>query len=84
MWYHFGMSTQIAVRLPDDVVEFIDELVRSGDAPSRAAVVSEALGRERRRIIAQRDADILAAEPADADMDQLAVFAASTPMDDLT
>jgi antitoxin MazE3 len=77
------MTTQIAVRIPDELVEFIDALVRRGDAPSRAAVVSQALAREQRRRTAQRDADILAGEPADADMDGLAAFAASTPLDDL-
>ena len=43
------MSTQIAVRLPDDLVAFVDDLVRHGDAASRAAVVTQALERERRR-----------------------------------
>ena len=77
------MTIQIAVRLPDQMVDFIDDLVRKGDAPSRAAVVSQALAHEQRRRIAQRDADILAREKADSDMDGLAAFAASTPLDDL-
>ena len=37
-WYHYGMSKQIAVRLDDDLVEFVDEIVGSGGQPSRAAV----------------------------------------------
>jgi Arc/MetJ-type ribon-helix-helix transcriptional regulator len=82
-WYRFGMSTQIAVRLPDDIVEFIDALVSRGDATSRAAVVSRALDRERRRKIAERDAGILARASRDTDMDALAEFAASSAMDDL-
>lgn len=77
------MSTQIAVRLPDDIVAFIDDLVRRGNAASRAAVVSRALERERRRQRAEQDAQILAREAADTDMDALATFASSTPMDDL-
>lgn len=77
------MSTQIAVRLSDDMVAFIDELISQGEGTSRAAVVSRALERERRRKIAERDADILASRPADADMDRLAKFAARTPMPDL-
>lgn len=77
------MSTQIAVRLSDDIVAFIDELVSRGEGSSRAAVVSRALERERRRNIAERDADILARDAPDADLDQLAEFAASTPMPDL-
>lgn len=77
------MSTQIAVRLSDDMVAFIDELVSRGEGSSRAAVVSRALERERRRKIAERDADILAGEASDAEMEQLAEFAATTPMPDL-
>jgi Arc/MetJ-type ribon-helix-helix transcriptional regulator len=49
------MSKQIAVRLPDELVEFVDELVGAGTEPSRAAVVARALERERRRAIAARD-----------------------------
>jgi Arc/MetJ-type ribon-helix-helix transcriptional regulator len=77
------MSTQIAVRLPDDLVAFVDDLVSHGDAPSRAAVVSRALERERRRKVAQRDAVILAGVGKDTDLDSLAEFAAATSMDDL-
>jgi Arc/MetJ-type ribon-helix-helix transcriptional regulator len=94
-WYsiesQFGtiedMSTQIAVRLPDDLVEFVDDLVRHGDAPSRAAVVTRALRRERRQAAAARDAEILARTGSDvgsnADLDGLAEYVAATPLDDL-
>jgi Arc/MetJ-type ribon-helix-helix transcriptional regulator len=77
------MSTQIAVRLPDDLVAFLDELVSHGDAASRAAVVSRALERERRRTVAERDAAILASARRDKDLDSLAEYAAATSMDDL-
>ena len=77
------MSRQIAVRLPDELVEFIDQVVRSGQAISRAAVVARAVDRERRREIAERDAAILAAAGADPDFDQLAEFAVTTPRADL-
>lgn len=77
------MSTQIAVRLDDDLVTFVDELVNAGEAPSRAAVVTQALQREQRRKVAERDAAILAAEREDTDMDGLAEFAAGMSMDDL-
>ena len=77
------MSTQIAVRLPDDLVEFLDELVRSGDAASRAAAVTRALERERRRRTAERDAAILARSGGDADMDSLVRHVAASPLDDL-
>jgi Arc/MetJ-type ribon-helix-helix transcriptional regulator len=77
------MSTQIAVRLPDDLVAFVDDLVSRGDAASRAAVVSGALERERRRKVAERDAVILASAGTDTDPDRLTEFAAATSMDDL-
>jgi Arc/MetJ-type ribon-helix-helix transcriptional regulator len=77
------MTKQIAVRLSDDIVEFIDELVSHGDASSRAAVVSQALDRERRRQIAARDAAILAGTGPDLEMDGLAEYAVHTPMADL-
>lgn len=77
------MTKQIAVRIPEELVAFVDDLVRQGDAASRAAVVSRALERERRRKIAERDARILAEQAGDADLDSLAQFAASTPMEDL-
>ncbi|MDT0202935.1 ribbon-helix-helix domain-containing protein [Nocardioides sp. AE5] len=51
------MSTQIAVRLPDDLVEWIDDLVRSG-AGSRAAVTAKALRRYRRQLEAEHDAAV--------------------------
>ena len=77
------MSKQIAVRLADDIVEFIDGLVSDGAASSRAVVVSRALDRERRRQVAARDAAILAQVGCDHEMDGLAEYAARTPMDDL-
>ncbi|WP_110007685.1 ribbon-helix-helix domain-containing protein [Geodermatophilus normandii] len=77
------MSTQIAVRLPEELVAFIDQLVADGRAPSRAAVVSQALRRQQRREIAARDAAILAADSEADDLDTLAELAARTPLDDL-
>jgi Arc/MetJ-type ribon-helix-helix transcriptional regulator len=83
MWYRFGMSKQIAVRLPDDIVDFIDQLVDNGQASSRAVVVARAIDRERRRAVAARDAAILARLGTDSDLDSLAEHAARTPLDDL-
>lgn len=77
------MSRQIAVRLPDELVAFVDDLVTQGDAASRAAVVARALERERRRTVAERDAAILESAGTDRDLDSLAEFAAATPMPDL-
>ena len=76
------MSRQIAVRLPDDIVDFIDQCVADGPSRSRASVVAQALRREQRLAIAARDAAILAGG-ADPDMDGLAEYAMRVPMDDL-
>lgn len=81
--YRYGMSTQITVRLSDEMVIYLDRTVSSGQAPSRAAIVAQALERDRLRRAAERDAEILAAAGADSDMDALARFAADTPLDDL-
>jgi Arc/MetJ-type ribon-helix-helix transcriptional regulator len=70
------MSKQIAVRLPEDLVEFVDSVVTSGREPSRAAVVSRALERDRRRAIAERDAAILEASGPDRELSGLAEYAA--------
>lgn len=66
------MSAQIAVRLPDELVSFVDELVGSGVSASRAAVVRKALERERRRALAERDAEILARTGPDPELAGLA------------
>jgi Arc/MetJ-type ribon-helix-helix transcriptional regulator len=73
------MSKQIAVRLADELVAFVDELVESGAERSRAAVVSRALERERRRAIAARDAEILARTGADPELEGLAEHALGLP-----
>ena len=75
------MSIQIAVRLPDSMVDFLDRLVAEGGAPSRASVVERALAREFRQLIAARDAAILAEGGADPDLDSLAAYAAHLPLD---
>lgn len=84
-WYRMGMTKQLTVRLADDLVEFIDAQVASGKASSRAAVVAEAVARDRRRRIADRDAAILArvADEDVDDLDRLSAYAAATPLDDL-
>jgi Arc/MetJ-type ribon-helix-helix transcriptional regulator len=72
------MTKQIAVRLPDDIVAFVDDVVDSGAERSRAAVVTRALERERRRSIAARDAEILARQGPDHELDALAEHVAAT------
>jgi len=73
------MSKQIAVRLADELVDFVDELVESGAERSRTAVVSRALERERRRAIAARDAEILARMGPDPELEGLAEHAVGLP-----
>jgi Arc/MetJ-type ribon-helix-helix transcriptional regulator len=81
------VTMQITVRLPDDMVEFVDQQVAEGQAPSRASVVERALGREIRRQLAARDAAILARAAAGPDgldpddLDGLAGYAAGLPME---
>jgi Arc/MetJ-type ribon-helix-helix transcriptional regulator len=65
------MSTQIAVRLPDEMVAFLDRTVATGKASSRAALVAVAVEREMRRQAAEQDAQVLGEHgPAD-DLDEL-------------
>lgn len=57
------MTTQIAVRLPDEAVEFVDAQVASGAAKSRADFIWHAIKREQRRLSAERDLAVLIAQP---------------------
>lgn len=52
------MSTQIAVRLPDDLVAYVDTLVSEG-AGSRAAIVARALSLYQQQLRGEMDARIL-------------------------
>lgn len=69
------MTTQIAVRLPDKLVSWVDSQVSDGAAPSRAAVVAHALEREFRRAAAESDAQILREGPND-DLDDFVSWTA--------
>lgn len=81
MRYHKAMSTQIAVRLPDEAVAFLDRQVAEKKAPSRAAVVARALERERRRELAARDAAIFAESGEDPDLAGLIQHMTRHPVD---
>ncbi|MGB4780298.1 hypothetical protein [Microbacterium sp.] len=76
------MSIQIAVRLPDRVVAFLDDAVSQRRASSRAALVSSALEREMRRIAAEKDAEILRSRGAADDLDDLVEWSAGLELDD--
>ena len=75
------MSTQIAVRLPDDTVAFLDRLVSEKKAASRAEIIERALERERRREMAARDAVILAESGEDPDLAGLIRYMTGHPVD---
>jgi Arc/MetJ-type ribon-helix-helix transcriptional regulator len=74
------MSKQIAVRLPDDLVEFMDSLVAGGEEDSRASIVLRALKRERRRLDTLRDIEILKRTEPDAEMDAMVGYLAHRPI----
>lgn len=69
-----SMTTQIAVRLPDDVVRFLDASVAAGDVPSRAALVAKALEREMRLRAALADVRRLDEAGTADDLDDLVAW----------
>lgn len=71
------MSTQIAVRLPDEMVAYLDQVVATGEAPSRAALVASAVEREMRHRAAQQDARLLSEHGAADDLDELVQWSSS-------
>jgi Arc/MetJ-type ribon-helix-helix transcriptional regulator len=75
------MSTQIAVRLPDELVLYIDELVERRIVKSRAEFVAKAVARERRHRSAEADVEILKRVGGDADLDSLAAYQAAHPVE---
>lgn len=50
--------TEVAVRLPRQLLAFVDELVSAGHLGSRDAVITRELGRLQRRLSAERDAEL--------------------------
>jgi Arc/MetJ-type ribon-helix-helix transcriptional regulator len=49
------VTTQIAVRLPDDLVAYVDKAVASGRVKSRAELVTRLIERDARRQRAEDD-----------------------------
>jgi Arc/MetJ-type ribon-helix-helix transcriptional regulator len=76
------MSTQITVRIPDELAAFLDGLVSSGDASSRADAVTRALVHEQRRRRAEADLEVIRAHDGDPYPD-LAGIVGSVPQPDL-
>jgi Arc/MetJ-type ribon-helix-helix transcriptional regulator len=76
------MSIQIAVRLPDQLVKSLDELVDSGIARSRASVIERALLRELRYQRMLQEVEILNSNiGADKDLDALAQSISNVALD---
>jgi predicted transcriptional regulator len=75
------MSIQIAIRLPDDTVAFLDRLIAEKKATSRAEIIARALERERRREIAARDAAIMAESGEDPELAGLIRHTTGHPVD---
>lgn len=63
--YRIGMSTQMTIRVDEDLAAFVDSAAAAGEG-SRADVINNAIKREVRRRAAQRDAQIYGdlSEPA--------------------
>ena len=82
--YHRGMSTQIAVRLPDELVAYVDQAVASGRVRSRAELVSRLIARDARRQRAEEDLQRLIDAGVLEDDEALAMARAtsSTPIED--
>jgi len=75
------MSTQIAVRLPDELVHYIDDLIDQRIVKSRADFVAQAIARERRHRGALADVDILKRLGNDPDLDALTAHQAAHPIE---
>ena len=78
------MSTQIAVRLPDELVAYVDRAVAAGRVKSRAELVSRLIARDARRQRAEEDLQRLIEAGALEDPEALAIARATfaTPLDD--
>jgi Arc/MetJ-type ribon-helix-helix transcriptional regulator len=76
------MSIQIAVRLPDQLVNSLDELVDFGAARSRASVIERALLRELRYQHMLQEVEILNSDiGVDEDLDFLARLSSNVALD---
>lgn len=73
-----SISTQVALRLPAELVSFLDRAVAAGRATSRAALVTVAVEREMRRLMAENDAAILEARGPLDDLDDLVAWTGAT------
>lgn len=76
-----GVSTQIAIRLPDELVEQLDEQVRKGIAGNRTELIRALLARELRRVEIEAERAVLEQPWADPDdLAGLATWAGRRPL----
>jgi Arc/MetJ-type ribon-helix-helix transcriptional regulator len=67
------MSTQIAVRLPDELVAYVDKAVADGRVRSRAELVTRLIERDARRQRAEDDLALLIEKGLAQDPEALAI-----------
>lgn len=72
------MSIQIAVRLPDDLVAYVDQAVAQGRVRSRADLVARLIARDARRQRAEQDLQRLIEQGALQDDEMLAIAIATS------
>jgi Arc/MetJ-type ribon-helix-helix transcriptional regulator len=79
-----SVSTQIAVRLPDELVTYLDQAVAAGRARSRAELVARFIAKDARRQRAEDDLLKLVDAGALHDEEALAIAraVAGTPIED--
>jgi Arc/MetJ-type ribon-helix-helix transcriptional regulator len=75
------MTIQITVRLPDELVHFVDGQVAAGSVTSRAEAVKAALVHERRRQAALMDVEILRRSMPDPDLEAIVEHTSANPID---
>lgn len=68
-----AVSTQIAVRLPDELVAYVDKAVAAGRVKSRAELVARLIERDARRQRAEEDLVRLIKRGALDDREALAI-----------
>jgi len=72
------VSIQIAVRLPDDLVAYVDQAVAEGRVKSRADLVARLIARDARRQRAEEDLQRLVEQGSLYDKEMLAIVSASS------
>lgn len=81
--YTEAVSKSIPVRLDDDEVAVLDELVRLGLATNRSDAIKRGIDRDRRRLAAMRDARIYAQDGEDPDLEAGSRTAFTTQLTEL-